>query len=93
MYIVDKFGYDYSPLSLMAISANLYLLTLSRRQGLMLSFFFQGFWMYLLAGFGQKSDQTPNEKNLVVAAFMLFSMFYNVSLMQRNGTMGMVESN
>jgi hypothetical protein len=45
----------------------------------MVSFFFQTFWMYMLAGLGEKSHNYPTEKNTVVAAFMLFGVFYNVS--------------
>lgn len=54
--------------------------THSRRNNLMISFTFQGFWMYLLAGIGEKKTKTSNEKNLVVASFMLYAFFYNVSL-------------
>jgi hypothetical protein len=45
----------------------------------MVSFFFQTFWMYILAGLGEKAHKSPTEKNTVVAAFMLFGLFYNVS--------------
>lgn len=42
------------------------------------SFFFQAFWMFLLAGVGQKPHKTPTEKNTIVAAFMLYAFMYNV---------------
>lgn len=42
------------------------------------SFFFQAFWMFLLAGIGQKSQKSPTEKNTIVAAFMLYAFMYNV---------------
>jgi hypothetical protein len=45
----------------------------------MVSFFFQTFWMYILAGLGENGHKSPTEKNTVVAAFMLFGLFYNVS--------------
>lgn len=51
----------------------------------MLSFFFQGFWMYLLAGLGSQADKTSTEKNMVVAAFMLYAFFYNVSFGSGHG--------
>lgn len=35
--------------------------------------------MYILAGLGEKGHKSPTEKNTVVAAFMLFGLFYNVS--------------
>ncbi|KAJ5775487.1 uncharacterized protein N7511_000498 [Penicillium nucicola] len=51
---------------------------LGRRSCLMISFFLQGLWMYLLAGIGELSHKTPTEKNFVVAAFMLFGFSYNM---------------
>jgi len=45
----------------------------------MISFFLQGFWMFLLAGIGGKATKTESEKDVVVAAFMLYAIGYNVS--------------
>lgn len=45
----------------------------------MISYIFQSFWLFLLAGLGGKADKTPTEKNTIVAAFMLFAVWYNVS--------------
>ncbi|TPX13777.1 uncharacterized protein E0L32_005721 [Thyridium curvatum] len=38
----------------------------------------QGLWMYVLAGLGQKAVKSPTESNTIVAAFMLYSFFYNM---------------
>lgn len=46
---------------------------------MMLSYGLQAFWMYMLAGLGEKSNKTPTESNAIVASFMLFSFSYNVS--------------
>jgi MFS transporter, SP family, sugar:H+ symporter len=47
---------------------------------LLLSYILQAFFMYLLAGLGQINGKTSSESNMIVAAFMLFSFFYNVSI-------------
>jgi MFS transporter, SP family, sugar:H+ symporter len=46
----------------------------------LLSFFLQGFWMYLLAGLGGIGNKSATESNTIVAAFMLYSFSYNVSV-------------
>lgn len=51
----------------------------SRRPSLMTSYFFQAFWMFLLAGLGERAGNTSTTKNMIVASFMLYSFFYNVS--------------
>lgn len=48
----------------------------------MISFFFQTLWLYILAGIGEKGHKSPMEENTVIAAFMLYSIFYNVSAME-----------
>lgn len=45
----------------------------------MTSYFFQAFWMFLLAGLGERTGNTSTTKNMIVASFMLYSFFYNVS--------------
>jgi len=45
----------------------------------MISFFFQCFWMYLLAGLGGMEHRSPTESSVIVAAFILYSFNYNVS--------------
>lgn len=42
------------------------------------SFFFQAFWIMMLAGIGGKAQRNAAETNLVVASFMLYTFFYNV---------------
>ncbi|KUL90293.1 hypothetical protein ZTR_01918 [Talaromyces verruculosus] len=50
-----------------------------RRPSLMTSYFFQAFWMFLLAGLGERTRNTSTTKNMIVASFMLYSFFYNMS--------------
>jgi hypothetical protein len=45
----------------------------------MTSYFLQAFWMFLLAGLGERGGNTSATKNMIVASFMLYSFFYNVS--------------
>lgn len=45
-----------------------------------MSYAFQALWMYVLAGIGGLSHQTPASQNSIVAAFMLYQLFYNVGL-------------
>ncbi|KAH8896670.1 general substrate transporter [Thozetella sp. PMI_491] len=49
-----------------------------RRHTLLLSFFLQCFFMFLLAGLGEKDNRSPSENNMVVASFMLYAFFYNM---------------
>lgn len=35
--------------------------------------------MFLLAGLGQKDGKSRSESDMVVASFMLYAFFYNVS--------------
>ena len=58
--------------------------TNSRRYSLMISYFFQAFWIYVLAGVGGMAHKTSTQKNVVVAAFMLFSTSYNVGVEQNS---------
>ncbi|KAF2994218.1 hypothetical protein E8E14_001820 [Neopestalotiopsis sp. 37M] len=51
---------------------------IGRRYMLLLSYILQAFFMYLLAGLGQINGKTSSESNMIVAAFMLFSFFYNM---------------
>ena len=50
----------------------------------MISYFFQAFWIYVLAGVGGMAHKTSTQKNVVVAAFMLFSTSYNVGVEQNS---------
>ncbi|CAG8282028.1 unnamed protein product [Penicillium salamii] len=50
---------------------------LGRRYTLFMSYAFQALWMYVLAGIGGLSHQTPASQNSIVAAFMLYQLFYN----------------
>lgn len=62
------------------VTASLTRLLSRRRFAIMLSFVLQAFWMYMLAGLGEKSGRTPSERNAIVASFMLFSFSYNVGV-------------
>ncbi|KAJ5648791.1 hypothetical protein N7490_005163 [Penicillium lividum] len=66
-------------IGLVAVIPAMYMVDkIGRRSCLMISFFLQGLWMYLLAGIGELNHKTITEKNLVVAAFMLFGFSYNM---------------
>ncbi|OAA61970.1 Sugar/inositol transporter [Niveomyces insectorum RCEF 264] len=49
-----------------------------RRFDLLFSFFFQAVWMFCLAGVGEKSVRSTTENNFLVAALMLYNLFYNI---------------
>ncbi|KAL4783595.1 general substrate transporter [Aspergillus varians] len=51
---------------------------LGRRYTFFISYTFQAFWMYVLAGLGKHAEPSTTVKNTVVAAFMLYQVFYNV---------------
>ncbi|KAL3459666.1 general substrate transporter [Aspergillus heterothallicus] len=40
-------------------------------------FIFQALWMYVLAGLGRESNPSTTTRNTIVAAFMLYQVFYN----------------
>ncbi|ETS85092.1 hypothetical protein PFICI_03117 [Pestalotiopsis fici W106-1] len=66
-------------LGMLAVLPAMYLVDkLGRQYTLLLSYTLQAFFMYLLAGLGQISNKTSSESNMIVAAFMLFSFFYNM---------------
>ncbi|KAF5009431.1 hypothetical protein FDECE_4363 [Fusarium decemcellulare] len=68
-----------SVLGCVAVTPAMYLVDrLGRRYTLMVSYIFQAFWLFLLAGLGGKADKSMAEKNTVVASFMLFSFWYNM---------------
>ncbi|RSL59922.1 hypothetical protein CEP54_007014 [Fusarium duplospermum] len=68
-----------SVLGLLSVIPAMYLVdNLGRRYTLMISYIFQSFWLFLLAGLGGKADKTTTEKNTIVAAFMLFAVWYNM---------------
>ncbi|KAJ3461155.1 hypothetical protein MRS44_009708 [Fusarium solani] len=68
-----------SVLGLLSVIPAMYLVdNLGRRYTLMTSYIFQSFWLFLLAGLGGKADKTATEKNTIVAAFMLFAVWYNM---------------
>ncbi|KAI0016321.1 putative sugar transporter [Xylariomycetidae sp. FL0641] len=79
-YAANAFTYPVinGCLSFVSVMPLMYIIDkLGRRGSLMLSYFFQAFWMFLLAGLGSKNDRTPTQSNTVVAAFMLYSFSYN----------------
>ncbi|OOQ81718.1 putative sugar transporter [Penicillium brasilianum] len=51
---------------------------LGRRFSLMISFFFQTLWLFILAGIGEKGHKSTTEKDAVVAVFMLYAISYNM---------------
>ncbi|CAK7199498.1 hypothetical protein SEUCBS139899_002178 [Sporothrix eucalyptigena] len=68
-----------SCLSLLSVLPAMYLVDVfGRRPALLQSFFFQAFWMFLLAGLGSKSNRSESQNNTVVASFMLYAFFYNM---------------
>ncbi|KAI5460119.1 putative sugar transporter [Mariannaea sp. PMI_226] len=76
-------AFDYpiitSVLGFVAVIPAMYLVdTVGRRYSLIASYFFQAFWMYLLAGLGQKAHHSPTESGVIVASFMLFSVSFNI---------------
>ncbi|KAL1856418.1 hypothetical protein VTK73DRAFT_8293 [Phialemonium thermophilum] len=69
-----------SCLTFLAVLPGMYLVDVfGRRPALLISFFFQAFWIFMLAGLGGKSNRTSSENNTIVASFMLFAFFYNMS--------------
>lgn len=44
-----------------------------------MSYAFQALWMYVLAGLGGVAHPTAVSRDTIVAAFMLYQLFYNVS--------------
>ncbi|KAM5363424.1 hypothetical protein ACJZ2D_011991 [Fusarium nematophilum] len=62
-----------SVLGLLAVIPAMYLVdNLGRRYTLMISYIFQAFWLFMLAGLAGIADKTATEKNAIVASFMLF---------------------
>ncbi|KAL4925284.1 sugar porter family MFS transporter [Aspergillus undulatus] len=50
---------------------------LGRRYTFIISYAFQTLWMYVLAGLGTQSQKSITTRNTIVAAFMLYQLFYN----------------
>ncbi|KAL2839000.1 general substrate transporter [Aspergillus pseudoustus] len=50
---------------------------LGRRYTFFISYIFQALWMYVLAGLGAQSNPSTTTRNTIVAAFMLYQLFYN----------------
>ncbi|KAJ5983457.1 hypothetical protein N7481_005556 [Penicillium waksmanii] len=50
---------------------------LGRRYTLFMSYAFQALWMYVLAGLGGVAHPTAASRDAIVAAFMLYQLFYN----------------
>ncbi|EXJ69785.1 uncharacterized protein A1O5_06856 [Cladophialophora psammophila CBS 110553] len=68
-----------SCLSFLSVIPGMYLVDkLGRRYSLMITYFFQAFWIYLLAGLGGMSHKSVTDKNTIVAAFMLYAFSYNM---------------
>ncbi|CAL5867679.1 uncharacterized protein PFLUO_LOCUS1898 [Penicillium psychrofluorescens] len=49
-----------------------------RRNTLFITFFFQGLFMFLLAGIGEMAYKSSTESDTIVAAFMLYYFSYNL---------------
>ncbi|OQU98507.1 hypothetical protein CLAIMM_04282 [Cladophialophora immunda] len=68
-----------SCLSFLSVLPGMYLVDkLGRRYSLMITYSFQAFWIYLLAGLGGMGHKTASDKNMIVAAFMLYAFSYNM---------------
>ncbi|KAH8891220.1 putative sugar transporter [Thozetella sp. PMI_491] len=66
-------------LSFFAVIPTMYLVEkIGRRKNLLLSFGLQAFFMYLLAGLGEKTSKSTTESNTIVASFMLYAFTYNM---------------
>ncbi|KAL4985722.1 general substrate transporter [Aspergillus falconensis] len=50
---------------------------LGRRYTFFISYIFQALWMYVLAGLGAQPQPSSTARNTIVAAFMLYQLFYN----------------
>ncbi|KAI1359355.1 putative sugar transporter [Xylaria arbuscula] len=69
---------NYS-LSVVAVIPGMYLVDkVGRRYTLLTTFFFQGLWIFVLAGVGSKTNKSQTELNAVVAAFILYWFSYNM---------------
>ncbi|KAJ5818353.1 hypothetical protein N7474_003944 [Penicillium riverlandense] len=80
-YAAEAFTYPVinSCLSFVAVLPAMYMVDkLGRRNTLFITFFFQGLFMFLLAGIGEMAYKSSTENNTVVAAFMLYSFSYNM---------------
>ncbi|KAH8880772.1 putative sugar transporter [Thozetella sp. PMI_491] len=80
-YAAEAFTYPIvsSCLGMVAVIPAMYLVEkLGRRYTLLISYGLQGFFLYLLAGLGQKDAKSSTESNAIVAAFMLFAISYNM---------------
>ncbi|KAK5163897.1 uncharacterized protein LTR77_010291 [Saxophila tyrrhenica] len=68
-----------SVLSFLSVVPAMYMVDrLGRRWTLLISYSLQAFWMYLLAGLGERANKTGTQSNTIVAAFMLFAFSYNM---------------
>ncbi|KAF5026819.1 hypothetical protein F66182_1103 [Fusarium sp. NRRL 66182] len=68
-----------SVLGCLAVIPAMYLVdNLGRRYTLMISYALQALWLFVLAGVGSMTSKTTTERNTVVAAFMLFTLCYNM---------------
>ncbi|OCT53283.1 sugar transporter [Cladophialophora carrionii] len=66
-------------LSFLSVIPAMYMIDrIGRRYSLMITFSFQAFWIFLLAGLGGMAHKTASEKNMIVAAFMLYAFSYNM---------------
>ncbi|KAJ5756262.1 hypothetical protein N7533_005805 [Penicillium manginii] len=77
-----EYAYTYplvcSVLSAVAVLiAMCFIDNLGRRYTLLMSYAFQALWMYVIAGLGGVSHPTTTSRNAIVAAFMLYQLFYN----------------
>ncbi|KAL4922079.1 general substrate transporter [Aspergillus aurantiobrunneus] len=50
---------------------------LGRRHTLFISYAFQALWLYVLAGLGEETQPSTATKNTIVAAFILYMLFYS----------------
>ncbi|CRG92481.1 High-affinity glucose transporter HXT2 [Talaromyces islandicus] len=80
-YAAEAFTYPVigSCLGLLSVLPAMYFIDkYGRRYTLMASFSLQALWLFLLAGLGERNNGSTVTKNSIVAAFILYSFFYNM---------------
>ncbi|KAJ8107355.1 hypothetical protein ONZ43_g6758 [Nemania bipapillata] len=80
-FAAEAFTYPVinTALSFVAVIPAMYLVDkVGRRYSLLTTFLLQAFWIFLLAGLGEKSNKGPVMLNAIVASFILYWFSYNM---------------
>ncbi|KAJ8124793.1 hypothetical protein O1611_g8846 [Lasiodiplodia mahajangana] len=80
-FAAEAFTYPVinTALSFVAVIPAMYLVDkVGRRYSLLTTFLLQAFWIFLLAGLGEKSNKGPEMLNAIVASFILYWFSYNM---------------